>query len=60
MKNKEAIVLINMFKIHKKLKELPANVLLANIMETDTSTIYIYNDNTYVIKEKDWLNEKEK
>ena len=49
-----------MFKIHKKLKELPANVLLANIMETDTSTIYIYNDNTYVIKEKDWLNEKEK
>ena len=60
MKNKEAIVLINMFKTHKKLKELPANVLLANIMETDTSTIYIYNDNTYVIKEKDWLNEKEK
>ena len=52
MNNKEAITLINMFKIHKKVKELPANVLLKNIMQTDTSIIYIYNDNTYVIKEK--------
>ena len=60
MNNKEAITLINMFKIHKKVKELPANVLLQNTMETDTSIIYIYNDNTFVVKERGWLNEKEK
>lgn len=60
MNNKEAITLINMFKIHKKVKELPANILLQNTMETDTSIIYIYNDNTFVVKERGWLNEKEK
>lgn len=52
MNNKETIDLISQFRHYRKLDELPANVLLANIMQTDTSIIYIYNDNTYVIKDK--------